>query len=64
VDKGPFWIGVLGWDKTEKIEQLLEEIFGNGNFKDENNPVQEDDNPHHQRKSLTNNGILQRNHKL
>jgi len=58
MDKGPFWIGVLGWDKTEKIEQLLEEIFGNGDFKDEDDHVQEDDGPHHERKSLTKNAIL------
>jgi len=48
----PLGQGIPCWDQAKEIEQLLQEIFRNGYFKDKNNRIQEDKDPCHLGESL------------
>jgi len=54
---GPLWIGILRRNKTEEIEEILQDIGGKGYFKEENGEIQNDKNPCDGRKSEPRDGV-------
>ena len=58
VDGGPRGEGIPGRDQTKEIEQLLQEILGNGYFEDKNSRIQKKEDPCYRRKSLIENVIF------
>jgi hypothetical protein len=62
VDVGPPGVGVPGRDKAEEIKHRPQNIFGNGDFKEENDPVYSNQSPGNGRKSCAENGVFQGKH--
>jgi len=57
MDVCPLWKGIPCRNKTKDIEHLAQDIFGDGYFKDEDDPVNGNKSPYHKGGSYAWNSI-------